>query len=366
MNFRALSDKWQFRRKQKKWLRRKDSTGTTPQEDSLFSSTEDILDTSHAPDDSSPPRSESPLMMVSELRKSLTGLDRTVKTYSFMVGEDQMPVIQVEPPPLPTTTTESLVQMSSAYSSFDSDEDDNWESNPYPYGGMDNFATGMMDTFESNLLKLKDFQTQSLPDVFEATKHFADDVSDISPLSSASASTVSILDSASTLDPPLDYTGSGSRAVNQSSMSPLALNGHISPPTREDHHHSTQFGIGEADNTYSSSPEKKSTPQDEVSNRYDRVGSAASCRTWESNSPVGSESSERDLSAPSPQPMVLERLKFSLPNGGIGGNVANGLDSPGLGHQRQFSSEDGANKRGSKISISSYKHGEDTGSLKYV
>ena len=361
MNFRALSDKWQFRRKQKKWLRRKDSPGTAPQDDGLFSSTEDILDTSNAPDDSSPPRSESPPMMVSELRKSLTGLDRTVKTYSFMVGEDQMPVIQVEPPqPTATAATMgSLVQMSSAYSSFDSDEDEKWESDPYPHGGMDNFATGMMDTFESNLLKLKDFQTQSLPDIFEATKHFADDVSDISPLSSASASTVSILDSANALDPPLDYPGS--RVVNPSSMSPLALNGHISPPTRD----GTQFKIGETDDTYSSTSEKKPTPQDEISNRYERVESAASSRTWESNSPMGSESSERDLSAPSPQLMVLERLKFSLSNGVISGNVvANGLDSPS--HQRQYSSEDGTNKRSSKISISSYKHGEDTGSLKYV
>jgi hypothetical protein len=284
-------------------------------------------------------------MMVSELRKSPTG--ERVKTYNFMIGEDQMPVIQVEPPiQVEPLAAGSLFQMSSTYSSFDSEDEEEWDSNPYPHGGMDNFATGIMDTFESNLLKLKDFQTQSLPDVFEATKHFADDVSDVSPLSSTSVSTVSILESTNALDHPHD-SPSGNPPRH---MSPLALNGHTSP-SRD------VFGV--ARHSYSTDPVKKKKTSDEIGRR---PGSAASSRTWESNSPLGSEGSE------SAQQLLWEKPKrpLSLPNGGlVTGNVfANGLDSP-CSHHRQCSSEEGAsNKRSSKVSTSSSKYDYD--SLRYV
>lgn len=343
MNVRALSDKWQFRRKQRKWLRRKERKISAPQEDTLFSSTEDLLD-DHTPDEGTPPTPQSSLMMVSELRKSLTGLDRAVKTYSFMVNEEEMPLIQVEPPA--SSNRGNFLLMSSACSSFESEEEEeNWECNPYPHGGMDNFATGIMDTFESNLLKLKDFQTQSLPDVFAATERFADNVSDVSALSSASTSTVSILDSTNALDRShADSPNDRSRTIYPS-LSPLALNGHTSPTKDEERFSSNNDG-------FATSPKKKIP--DEVGHRPERVGSAGSCRTWESNSPIGSECSERELSEPSPQPLALERLKFPLTNG-LGGNIVpNGLDSSG--HHRRFSLDEGTNKRSSKVSVTSSKN----------
>jgi len=163
-------------------------------------------------------------MLVSELRGSLTGLDRAVKTYSFMLSEDQVPSIQVQGPSSSSSTTaatsgaasslvpavessSTLQKMSSAFSSFESEEEENEEEDEnYPSGSMDNFATGILDAFESNLLKLKDYTTRSLPDVFkESTSKYhhpggeeeeeEDNSCEVSPLSSASASTTSIADS---------------------------------------------------------------------------------------------------------------------------------------------------------------------------
>lgn len=328
MEFRALSDKWQFRRKQKKWSRRKESQLSYPKE-ALFSSTEDLLD-DNIPKDQTP-TNQSSLMMVSELRKSLTGLDSMVKTYSFMMTEEHVPVIQVEHASI-DTTQRSLLQMSSACSSFESDEDLHWDAIPCPNGGMDNFATGIMDTFESNLLKLKGFQTQSLPDVFEATKHFVDDASsDASALSSASTSVASILDATDVLDPAHSSPNEGSHAVYPTSPLTLTHNGTISPK------------IG------------KEFEEDDVRKRRpDRVSSAGSCRTWGSNSPMGSEGSERG--APSPQPLAVERLKF--PSGSSGSIVVNGVDSPS--HHREGSFEEVPNKRIGKVSVTSSKYEDPT------
>ena len=337
MESRALSDKWQFRRKQKKWSRRRDSKVSSPKE-AVFSSTEDLLDDDIPKDHT--PTNQSSLMMVSELRKSLTGLDRAVKTYSFMMTDDHVPVIQVERASI-DTTQRSLLQMSSACSSFESDED--FDDIPCPNGGMDNFATGIMDTFESNLLKLKGFQTQSLPDVFEATKHFADDASsDASALSSTNTSVASILDATDVLDPVRSSPNEGSRAVYPTT-SPLTLthNGTISPKIGKE--------FEEDDNCYL---EKRNRDDDDDmrKRRPNRVSSAGSCRTWGSNSPMGSESSERG--APSPQPLALERLKFH--SGSSSGSImVNGVDSPA--HQRESSFDEVSSKRISKISVTSLK-----------
>lgn len=339
LNFRALSDKWQFRRKQKKWLRRRERNVSAPSQDTPFSSAEELSD-DHTPEEENTDH-PSPLMLVSELRNSLTDIDRAgVKTYSFMVSEDQMPLIQVEPPRVQRDSSNnaakrSLLQ-SSVFSSFESEEDEEgyvWDSTPCaPHGGMDNFATGMMDTFESSLLKLKDFQTQSLPDVFEATKHF-DDISDVSALSSASASTVSILDSTIPFDPSHGFGPS---------VSPLALNGHTSPKNGE------QF-----EEHYPSSEPRRRVRSGEPSHMPGRVSSAGSYRTCGSNSPMGSEGSERELSAPSPQPVALERAKFPLASNGLVANGVDGHHHHHHHHQRQFSSEEVSSKRTSKVSVTS-------------
>ncbi len=212
---RALSDKWHFRRRQKKWTRRKEPRATTsskqgtPQHDTLFSSCEDLLQDNNTSSWDAP-TTQSPLMLVSELRGSLTGLDRAVKTYSFMLNEDQVPSIQVEGPGASGSSNvksggAALQEMSSAFSSFESDEENGEDEDKegYPSGSMDNFATGMLNAFDSNLLKLKDLTTRSLPDVFKesANEYPGDGSCDVSPLSSGSASTTSIADSVGPVDP---------------------------------------------------------------------------------------------------------------------------------------------------------------------
>ncbi len=291
-------------------------------------------------------------MLVSELRKSLTGLDRAVKTYSFMVSEDQVPVIQVESPPVSRASVQRvpLQNASSQFSSLDSEEDlTGWEFDPYPSGGMDNFATGIIDTFESNLLKLNDFQTQSLPDIFEATKHYGHDdgSSDISPMSSASVSTVSILDTADLMDPSRDSPHSGAHVVYPSNMSPLALNGCSSPSPGEKDRYGINIG-------FISGIERKSPPEGRRGQRPKRVSSAGSCRTWESSSPVGSEFSEREHGAPSPLPLATR-----LVNGMGNGIVANGFDGTHPQHQHHSSLDETA-KRSSRVSVTSSKFEEPT------
>ena len=298
-------------------------------------------------------------MLVSELRKSLTGLDRAVKTYSFMLHEDQVPVIQVESPPVSRTSVQRVPLNSSQFSSLDSEEDlTGWEFDPYPpETDMDNFASGIINTFESNLLKLKDFQTQSLPDVFEATKRYGHDdgLSDISPLSSASVSTVSILDAVELMDPSQDSpssSGGGAHAVYPTHVSPLALNGCSSPSPKDKARFSVglEFGSGAA---------KKSPPEEIRGHRPKRVSSAGSCGTWGSSSPAGSEFSERDLSAPSPQPLAIERLRGGLGqtqqlvNGMSNGILENGMESP-----HHHNSPEEPSKRHSRVSVSSSKFEE--------
>ena len=185
-------------RRQKKWSRRSDSSKSAAECDSLLSNSEDFLEDHTEADRDSSNNYSPPLMRVSELSNSLTGLDQAVKTYSFMLNEDQVPTIQVESPQLASESDASrdLLQMSSAFSSFESEEEEEGlgyseeGSFSFPSSSIENFATGILDAFESNMLRLK---TRSLPDIFkpsnEYNKHMS---SDVSPLSSASNSTTSI------------------------------------------------------------------------------------------------------------------------------------------------------------------------------
>ena len=151
-------------------------------------------------------------MLVSELRNSLTGLDRAVKTYSFLPTDDQIPKILVDSPEGSPTTiltgsqdsgggdsssngaepkTGDIFQVeSTSEKRYNWEDDGNFDS----LGSMDNFANGILDEFESNLLKWK---TQSLPDIFAAMKQYdgSDTSSETSLLSSASASTNSVAES---------------------------------------------------------------------------------------------------------------------------------------------------------------------------
>ena len=133
------------------------------QDDSFSSSLEDLLseETDHSP----LVNGSSPLLMVTELRKSLTGLDRCVKTYSFLPSEDQIPTIQVDngsvvfmspDPEEEVSGDEGLGPDDDEFSEYDAAA-----GNTFPRGGMDSFASDVFSTFESNLVR-----SQSLPDIF--------------------------------------------------------------------------------------------------------------------------------------------------------------------------------------------------------
>lgn len=179
---RAISDHWTFRKRNKKWSRRSRSH---LREDSFSSSLEDIL----AEDSETNGASNlkvSPLLLVTELRTSLTNLDkRGVKTYSFLPGDDQVPKILVGTFPTENGIEYAFDEEATSNGSgvFDvsmddtphevsgdeglgGDDDDEffeYDSNTFPRGGIDTFAMDMFSTFESNLVKLR---SQSLPDLF--------------------------------------------------------------------------------------------------------------------------------------------------------------------------------------------------------
>ena len=199
------------------------------------------------------PTDPSPLLLVTELRGSLTGLDRCVKTYSFLPSEDRIPKILVNSSPsgngecLFEEETNSSADTTSiglradteegacGGEGYDQDPEDLFDNelgeeyrNTFPRGGMDSFATDMFSTFESNLVK---YRTQSLPDIYSSPSlmyHGSDDDDEDdrslgrSPSSSASASTTSILNSSK--DSMLDDTYSNGKYSPQTPR----LNGHVS------------------------------------------------------------------------------------------------------------------------------------------
>ena len=163
---------------------------------------------------------------MTELRKSLTGLDRCVKTYSFLPSEDQVPKIVVNS--TPPEIRENLAFEEEAASSNHighelsvdeglGGEDDElfseYDTSTFPRGGMDTFASDMFTTFESNLVKLKsqslpDFFSKPSPEIYHSSDEEEEDRSlERSPGSSASTSTTSILHSRdSILEDPIPST----------------------------------------------------------------------------------------------------------------------------------------------------------------
>ena len=172
---RALSDQWHFKRKSHSWSRKSEFWTELEDYDQLLS----------------PPSHHLNPLLVSELRGSLTDLDRRVKTYSFLPGDDQLPSILIE----------STFDSSVSKTADESLEDDLYQSREWemmdsftiPRSGIDNFATGIIDTFESSMRKIVDVhRSQSLPDVFAASQRYGS--TDDSPTSSVSVSTASIPD----------------------------------------------------------------------------------------------------------------------------------------------------------------------------
>ena len=256
---RALSDQWHFKRRSHKWLRK---SGFQLQR----RGSEQYLPLSSV---------ASPLL-VSELRTSLTDLDRRVKTYSFLPSDDQLPSILVDithDSSLGETADESLLERyRPRQPAFI------WEGESFtiPRGGMDNFATGIIDAFESNLREIK---SRSLPDVFSASQLYSVEHStDESPLSSTSVSTTSMLDASKDSSSILN---GGSYVSNSCAH----MNGHA---MHEELHRDGRQVMSAVNGT-----------------RSKRIGSGESSGTLES-SPGGSElgESERDRQDLSPQPQL--------------------------------------------------------------
>lgn len=280
-------------------------------------------------------------MLVSELRGSLTGLDRAVKTYSFLPTDDQIPKILVDSPEGSPTTlltgsqdsggdsngvepkAGGVFQMGRASEEYNWEDDGDVDS----LGGMDNFANGILDEFESNLLKWK---TQSLPDIFAAMKHFdgSDTSSETSLLSSASGSTNSMAGGGGggedgqnhkTASQPSDEATRSSSSLSSGhqannilllSSTPLA-NGNISPEEvakRKLHIlHPKQF----------SDP----VPPQDRHQRFDSIGSTGTFES-QSSSLMGSSEGERRESrggvSGSPLPFYPERQYVQNELGGRG------------------------------------------------
>ena len=316
-------------------------------------------------------------MLVSELRKSLTGLDRAVKTYSFMLNDEQVPTIQVEGLSLATPDLESatLQKMSSYFSSLDSDEDEGevegeTGQDDYPSGSMDNFATGILDALESNLLKLKDYTTRSLPDVFkESTVEYPEDVScEVSPLSSASASTTSIADSVGMVDPSSTHHHV-SQYPAYAQAHPLAGHQTHDPTSPKSSHFGEAEGVSRGVQV-----ERRLIPvslDDEKKAGYPRMNGAGSGnhnRMFSGDSLgacslAGSEYSERDFSgfsSSSPVPSTLTTTSTRVPRipNGIGGGEYASTHNNGREHRTtsgggETSPMEELTKRISKTSISS-------------
>ena len=309
---RALSDQWRFRRKNRKWSR-KGSKRNSLSIDFLNYSSEDLLSDNETSSDSSS------LMLVSELRGSLTGLDRAVKTYSFLPTDDQIPKIFIDSPgggsPTAILTgsqdsgggdsssgalpkTGDIFQMNGGAEEKELSWEENDDEDVTSLGSsMDNFATGILDEFESNLLKWK---TQSLPDLFAAVKHFggSDSSSETSLLSSASESTNSVAES-SKGEPnhrksfPVDDDGrsasaSGSVSANLSATANYISSGRATP----DEIVRRQKFL---------SQKQMSEPKDRHQ-RFDSIGSTGTSES-QSSSFVGSSEGDRDRGGVSASPL---------------------------------------------------------------
>lgn len=138
-------------------------------------------------------------MLVSELRGSLSDLQCSIKTYSFLPPDD----FQVLPGLLSSSTLPSegeedfrrgvSARSFTAHSHTVSLDEGSLMEPSSATGDLDNFASGIIDTFESNLMKLHyEDRSHSLPDVFSASQ-LCNGVSSADD-SSTSISTSSVLD----------------------------------------------------------------------------------------------------------------------------------------------------------------------------
>lgn len=268
-------------------------------------------------------------MLVTELRGSLTGLDRAVKTYSFLPTDDQIPKIFVDSPEGGSPTaiftasqdsegeessngtgpkTGGIFQVNGGAEEGE-EKEPSWnqkveaEDDVSSLGSsMDNFATGILDEFESNLLKWK---TQSLPDLFAAVNHFngSDSSSETSLLSSASGSTNSIAESGR------DETHHQKSSLPNDVRSSSAIgNTHANRITTTNHISNGRITPDVIVRRQKSPSRKRTSEPIDGHQRFDSVGSTGTFES-QSSSLVGSSEGDRDRGrvSASPLPAYPER-----------------------------------------------------------
>ena len=248
---RALSEHWYFKKKARRWSRKH-----WPDEDCECS----ITPPAATPTYLAPP------MLVSELRNSLSDLDRRIKTYSFLPGEDFSVLLGPGDSP-PGSASDSGLSKTADLDLSDTasfSPSTSWgvlSDSTVMDGSIDNFATGILDTFDVSLKKLRGAKSQSLPDVFKACELTNDaSTTDDSYVSTTSVSTTSAADSKE------------EHVLNDAySVSTPTVNGHAEPPVLLLHTPPSSRGVRRVDSGASGGQERLTK-----SSEGEQVGGAVS------------------------------------------------------------------------------------------
>lgn len=235
---RALSEHWHFKRKARRWSRKRRA--------------DDDRESSTTPP-ASTPTSPAPPMLVSELRNSLSDLDRRVKTYSFLPGEDFCLLLDIGDSPPGSASDSGLSKMTDLSDTASFSPSTSWgglSDSTVLDGSMENFATGILDTFDVSLGKLRGAKSQSLPDVFKACElNTGASTTDDSYVSTTSVSTPSAVESKEILS---DEYSVSTPAVH--------VNGHVKPGVMLLHTPPPSRGVRRVDSVQSNQSVSPETP----------------------------------------------------------------------------------------------------------
>ena len=226
---RALSEHWHFKRKARRWSRKRRAA------DDRESSITPLAGT---------PTSPAPPMLVSELRNSLSDLDRRIKTYSFLPGEDFCLLLDFGDSPPGSASDSGLSKTTDLSDTASFSPSTSWgglSDSTVLDGSMENFATGILDTFDVSLNKLREAKSQSLPDVFKACElDTGASTTDDSYVSTTSVSTPSAMDSKEVMDDAYSV-----------STPTVHVNGHTEPGVMLLHTPPSSRGVRRADSVKS-------------------------------------------------------------------------------------------------------------------
>lgn len=109
-------------------------------------------------------------MLVSELRKSLTELDRRVKCFSFLPSEDLLSATANSP--LRDSDGSTELPTAEAASPHALTTSGQFSEYTLPRNHMDNFAVGILTAFDDSMKRIRysEQKSHSLPDVFSASQ----------------------------------------------------------------------------------------------------------------------------------------------------------------------------------------------------